>query len=1063
MQKTKTLCGRLRVAQLCLVALIAFMGGSSLVANAQTINVKGTVVSTTDGQPLIGASVVEKGTTNGTTVGVDGTFQLNVKQGAQLEISAVGYTTTTVAAAPQLTLSIAEDALFLDDVVVIGYGTQKKKLVTGATVQVKGEDIAKLNTTNILGALQSQSPGVNITQTSGFLDGGFKVNIRGLGTTGDSSPLYVIDGVANGSISSLNPNDIESIDVLKDAASAAIYGARAANGVILVTTKKGKEGQHYVTYDGYYGVQNIYKIPTLLNAQEFMDIQDLARAYAGLGPNDWKANIGERLYKKVQDGWTGTNWVKELMNPNAPTQSHSVTAAGGTERNTYSFGFSYTNQKATFAVPSQIPEMSRYNFRINNDYVVFKKGDLNILTIGETLNYRYSKSKGTFSTGGIYWNALHDALSKSPLMPAYNEDGSYYLYADQVKDGYNWDVQNNNDVNPIAYLDYCANQTESNSHYLQASAYIDLQPIKKLHIRSQFGYLMGASAGHSYTPTYLLGRMSEKTEDHVSQSASSYNRWTWDNTASYSFEVNEHAVDVLAGASLEKWGNGSSLSAGMYNSDFTDLEHAYLNNVSVEPSSTSSISGSPNSQGAIASFFARANWNWKEKYMASATVRADGSSNFARGHRWGIFPSVSAGWVMSNEPWMEGARGTVDFLKLRASWGQNGNCNVNSYEYLKMISMGNGAGQGYNFGDIVSGQAIGAYSSKLTNENLSWERSEQLDLGIDARFFGSRLAVEFDWYNKVTKDWLVTAPVLYSYGTGAAAINGGDVKNTGVELGIKWNDTKGDFTYGIGVNGAYNKNMITKIANADGIIHGEGKVPWNSADEIFRAEVGMPIGYFYGYKTAGVFQSQADIDSYAGAKLNGVNTIPGDLKFVDTNNDGKIDANDRTIIGDPHPDFTMGLSINLAWKGIDLSITGFGAFGQQIFKSYRDYTTGNFSNFTTEVYQTWMGAGTSNRMPALTSSSSTNWSTISDIYIENGDYFKFQNITLGVDIAKFIKNFPLQTLRLYVTGQNLFTITKYSGMDPEIGYGGDTGWAQGVDLGFYPSSRNILFGINLKF
>lgn len=1063
MQKTKTLCGCLRIAQICLVASLAFFG-MAVNADAQTLNVKGTVVSAADGQPLIGASVIEKGTTNGTTVGVDGTFTLKVKEGAQLEIFAVGYVTTTVTAKPELSISIEEDTLFLDDVVVIGYGVQKKKLVTGATVQVKGEDVAKLNTTNILGALQAQSPGVSITQNSGFLDGGFKVNIRGLGTTGDSSPLYVVDGVANGSISSLNPNDIESIDVLKDAASAAIYGARAANGVILVTTKKGKEGQHYVTYDGYYGLQNIYKIPTVLKAQEFMDMQDIARAYAGLDPYNWKALIGERLYNNVQNGWEGTNWVKELMNSNAPTQSHSITAAGGTDRNTYSLGFSYTNQESTFAVPSAIPQLSRYNFRVNNDYVVFKKGDLNILTVGETLNYRYSKQTGSFQTGGIYWNALHSALEKSPLMPAYNSDGSYYLYEDQLVDGYNWDTQNNNDVNPIAYLDYTANQTESKSHYLQASAYVDLQPIQKLHFRSQFGYLMGASAGHSYTPTYLLGRMSNQTEDAVSQSASSYNRFTWDNTASYSFTVNEHAIDVLAGASIEKWGNGQSLSASMRGSDFTDLEHAYLSNVSVEPSSTSSISGSPYSQGSIASFFARANWNWKEKYMVSATVRADGSSNFARGHRWGIFPSVSAGWVMTNEPWMEGAQGTLDFLKLRASWGQNGNCNVNSYEYLKMISMGNGAGQGYNFGDVVSGQAIGAYSSKLTNENLSWERSEQLDLGIDARFFNSRLSLEFDWYNKVTKDWLVTAPVLYSYGTGAAAINGGDVKNTGVELGLRWNDSKGDFSYSIGVNGAYNKNEITKIANADGIIHGDGKIPWNSADEIFRAEVGMPIGYFYGYKTAGVFQSQADIDSYAGAKLNGANTIPGDLKFVDVNNDGKIDASDRTIIGDPHPDFTAGLNLSFAWKGLDLTITGFGAFGQQIFRSYRDYTTGNFGNFTTEVYETWMGAGSSNRMPALTSSSSTNWSSISDIYIENGDYFKLQNVTFGVDLAKFIKSIPLQTLRLYVTGQNLFTFTKYSGMDPEIGYGGDSfGWAQGIDLGFYPSSRNILFGINLKF
>ena len=1063
MQQAKNLFGCLRRSMQVCLAVVALLAGGSFTANAQTVEIKGTVVSATDNQGLIGAFVVEKGTTNGTMVDDNGAFTLRVKSGAQLEVSAMGYETKTVAAQNGITIALAEDALFLDDVVVVGYGVQKKKLVTGATVQVKGDDITKLSTPDVLGALQSQSPGVNITQNSGFLGAGYKVNIRGLGTTGDSSPLYVIDGVANGSLSALNPNDIESIDVLKDAASAAIYGARAANGVILVTTKKGKAGSSYVSYDAYYGVQNVYKIPTLLTAQEFMDVIDLARANSGLEANNWKNYIGERLYNKVQNGWTGTNWIKELINKNAPMMSHSVTAAGGSERNTYSMGVSYSNQKSSFGVPSAIPQLSRYNFRLNNDYVVFKKGDLNILTVGETLNYRYSEQQGSFQTSGIYWNALYSAMSRSPLMPAYNDDGSYYLYADQVRDGYNWDTQNNNDYNPIAYLDYTANQNVSKSHYLQASAYVDLQPIKNLHFKSQFGYLMGASSYRSYTPTYCLGRSGTKEEDYVSQSASSYNRWTWDNTASYSFAIDEHQIDLLGGASFEKWGNGESVSAGMYDSEFSDLEHAYLSNVSVSPSSTSSISGSPNSEGSIASFFLRGNWNWKERYMASATVRADGSSVFARGHRWGIFPSVSAGWIMTNEPWMEGVKG-LDFLKLRASWGQNGNCNVNTFEYLKMITLGNGAGQGYNFGDAVSEQSTGAYSSKLTNESLTWEKSEQLDLGFDARFVGGRLAVEFDWYNKVTKDWLVTAPVLYSYGTGAAAINGGNVKNTGVELGIRWNDAIGDFSYGINVNGSYNKNEVTKIANADGIIHGNSQIPWNSADEIFRAEVGMPIGYFYGYKTAGVFQTQDEIDAYTGAKLNGSDTMPGDLIFVDTNNDGVIDANDRTMIGDPHPDFTMGLSINLAWKGIDLSVTGFGAFGQQIFKSYRSYTDGSVANFTTDVYQCWTGAGTSNKFPRLTSSSSTNWSMISDIYIEDADYFKVQNVTLGVDIAKFIKNFPLQQLRLYVTAQNLFTFTKYSGMDPEIGYdGGSYGWAQGIDLGNYPSSRNILFGINLKF
>jgi len=1046
---------------LSVVAMLA--GAFSFSAAAQTMETKGSVVSAVDNQPVIGAFVVEVGTTNGTAVDENGNFKINVKKGAQLEISALGFVSQIVPAKNGVVISLAEDNLFLEDAVVIGYGVQKKKLITGSTVQVKGDDIAKLSTPDVLSALQSQSPGVNITQNSGFLGAGYKVNIRGLGTTGDASPLYVVDGVANGSLSALNPSDIESIDVLKDAASAAIYGARAANGVILVTTKKGKEGQHYISYDGYFGVQNLYKIPSLLNATEYMQMQDEGRVMDGLAPYNWENYIGSKIAKSIKDGWQGTNWLKEIINKNAIIHSHSLNAAGGSERNTYSLGLSFSDQQATMGVPSATPELRRYNIRINNDYVVLKKGDLKLLTVGETLNYRYSETDGSFSTGGIYWNGMHDMLVMSPLMPAYKSDGSYYVYADRVADGYNWDVANGHAKNPIAYMDYAANQNRSKSHYLQASVYADLQPIEKLHFKTQFGYLMGASSYRSYSPTYDLDATAKKEVDAVSQSMSLYNRWTWDNTASYSLQVKEHTIDMLIGSSLEKWGFGESLSASNVDSNFYDLEHAYLSNVSTTPSSMSSISGSPSSQGSIASFFARANWNWKEKYMASATVRADGSSTFARGHRWGIFPSFSAGWVMSNEDFMAPAKNVVNFLKVRASWGQNGNCNVSGFQYLARVTSNNGYG-GYVFGDVINDRSTGTYAYNLTNGDLSWETSEQLDFGVDARFFKSRLAVELDWYNKMTKDWLVVAPVLYSYGASAPYINGGNVRNRGFEMGLRWNDQAGDFNYGINWNGSFNKNEVTKIANADGIIHGNGSIPWEGAEEMFRAQVGMPIGYFYGYKTAGIFQTQAEIDAYKGAKLNGANTIPGDVIFVDVNNDGKIDAEDRTMIGDPHPDFTMGLSFNFEWKGIDLSVTGFGAFGQQIFKCYRDFSGSALSNFTTDVYKRWYGEGTSNKYPRLSSSSSYNWNRISEVYIENGDYFKIQNVTLGYDFKKAFKKVPFQQLRLYVTAQNLFTFTKYSGMDPEIGYGGDSyGWAQGIDLGFYPSSRNILVGLNLKF
>lgn len=1044
-------------------AVLSLFGMSVIPMGAQSV-LSGTVVTASDGQPIVGAYVLVKGTTVGTTTEVDGTFRIEASSGTILEVSQMGYVTRQVKASDGIRIALDEDQLWLDDVVVVGYGVQKKKLVTGSTVQVKGDDIAKLNTVDVLGALQSQSPGVNIVQNNGFLGSGFKVNIRGLGTIGDSAPLYVVDGVANGSISALNPSDIESVDVLKDAASAAIYGARAANGVILITTKKGKEGQASVTYDGYYGLQNLYKIPTLLNANEFMQIQDESRIMDGLTPYNWENHIGPRLYKAIKDGWTGTNWLKEIINEDAPVQNHSVNVTGGSKTGTYSLGLAYTGQDATMGVPSSIPHLDRYNFRVNSENTVFKKGSLDVLKVGQTLNYRYQKTTGSFATEGIYWNGVHNMLVMSPLMPAYNSDGSYYVFEDRVADSYVWDTANGAAKNPIAYMDYTSNQNVSKSHYLQASVYAVLQPIERLNIKSQFGYMMSSSSYRSYMPEYDLDATAKREMDQVSQSMSLSNRWSWENTASYSFNINEHQIDALVGSSLEKWGYGESLSASNVDSNFGDLEHAYLSNVSTTPSSMSSISGSPSQKNSIASFFARANWNWKEKYMASATMRADGSSVFARGYRWGYFPSASAGWVITNEDFFKGLGldSVLDFLKLRASWGQNGNCNVTGFQYLSLVTSNNGYG-GYVFGDVIDKREIGSYAYKLTNSELKWETSEQTNIGFDARLFGNRLGVEFDWYNKLTKDWLVVAPVLYSYGANAPYVNGGNVKNQGLEFGLHWNDSVGEVFYGVNLTGAHNKNKVTKIANADGIIHGTGSIPWEGAEELYRAEVGMPIGYFYGYKTAGVFQNQAEIDAYKGALLNGENTNPGDVIYVDSNNDGVIDANDRTMIGNPHPDFTLGLSFNIEWKGIDLSISGFGSFGQQIFKCYRDFSSSPLNNYTTDILKRWTGEGSSNKYPRLASSSNSNWNRISSLYVEDGDYFKVQNITLGYDIAKAFKKFPLKTCRVYVTGQNLFTFTSYSGMDPEIGYGGGSGWAQGIDLGYYPSARTILFGVNLKF
>ena len=1043
-----------------MVIVTSFLLAHSLTAFAQTgVKVTGVVTSGTDGFPLIGVNVVQIGTTNGTVTDLDGNYELTVPTNAEIGFSYIGYlnqSIRTTAGQTSYNVILKEDSQALDEVVVVGYGVQKKKLVTGATVQVSGDNLQKLSTTSALSALQSQTPGVNITQSSGQPGEGFKVNIRGLGTVGNSGPLYVIDGVAGGDINTLNPSDIESIDVLKDAASAAIYGARAANGVILVTTKQGKAGKTTLSYDGYLGFQYMAKKADLLNAREYMTIVDEIRFNEANALYDWENLLPTNLYNSVMDGsWKGTNWVDEMYNEAAPTQNHALNLVGGNDLSKFSIGFSYASQEGILGKPVQ-SDYERYTARINSDHVLLKGKDFDMIKIGETLNFNYNNKSG-IAIGDIYWNSIHDMLIGNPLLPAYNADGNYYDYYNKVADGWTFD---GNTGNPLAEMALSSKGLNISDNYgLQASAFLEVQPIKSLIFKSQFGFKMSASRYRSYDGIRHLSNINNVTMDNVSQSSSSGHSWTLDNTVAYSFNLEDlHQFDVVLGQSMEKWGMGANLEATGRNSIFPgSLGYAWLNNTKPTELSQRNASGDPWGEGAIASFFGRANYNYKETYMASVTLRADGSSNFAKGNRWGYFPSVSAGWVLSNEAFLENTKNWLDFMKVRASWGQNGNADISNFQYLSTIAFD--TSNGYYFASDKKTQTVGGYADILANPDVTWETSEQLNIGFDSRFLNGRLGVVFDWYTKKTKDWLVTAPIPAVWGLNAPYVNGGDVENKGIELALNWNDHIGDFSYGATVNFAHNKNEVTRIANAEGIIHGPANVLSQTTTEMYRAQEGYPIGYFYGYKTAGVFQNWEQVNSTA---VKYAETQPGDVIFIDTNGDGKITEDDRTQIGDPNPDFTLGLNLNFGYKGFDLNITGTGAFGHQIAKSYRSFADSPLHNYTTAIFGRWTGEGTSNKLPRLTSGSHTNWQNISDIYIEDADFLRIQNITLGYDFKKLFPNMPLGQARLYVTAQNLFTFTEYSGMDPEIGYGGDS-WAKGIDVGFYPAPRTYLVGVNLKF
>ncbi|MBR3011744.1 MAG: SusC/RagA family TonB-linked outer membrane protein [Bacteroidales bacterium] len=472
----------------------------------------------------------------------------------------------------------------------------------------------------------------------------------------------------------------------------------------------------------------------------------------------------------------------------------------------------------------------------------------------------------------------------------------------------------------------------------------------------------------------------------------------------------------------------------------------------------------------LLSFFGRFNYSYKDKYLFTAILRADGSCNFAKGHRWGYFPSVSAGWVVTEEPWMESTKGWLDFFKIRGSWGQNGNCSISNFQYNGQISLD---GQ-YDFTYGQTNPVIAAYPQNIPNRDLTWETSEQLAIGFDSRYFRSRLGVIFDWYRKDTKDWLVTPPVMGIVGASAPSINGGAVRNSGVELSFTWNDSIGDFRYSVGLNGSYNKNNVLYINNADGIIHGEKKIISENVakEDGFRAEPGKPIGYFLGMASEGIFQNQKQIDEYNAAGytfMNGYEKAePGDVIWIDQNGDGKYDEKDCVEIGNPHPDFTMGFNLSLQWKGFDFSVNGSGAFGQQVMQSYREFALRDTQNYTNNLLaRYWTGEGSTNKFPRFSAGSHNNFkcnSYNSDIFIQDADYIKIRNITLGYDLKSAIKRLPFQSLRFFVTGQNLFTFTKYDGMDPEVGSGAPGySWSSGIDTGFYPSPKVYMAGVSIKF
>ncbi len=1005
---------------------------------SQEISLKGVVTSADDGQPLPGVTVVVKGTTNGTITNFDGIYQLNVPSDATLQFSFIGMKGQELAVNGRSEINVVlENAAFdVDEVVVVGYGVQKKSLVTGAISKIGGDELKKSADMRVTQALQGKTAGVVISGNSGQPGDQVSVRIRGIGTNGDAEPLYIIDGLPMSSSGTdfLNSNDVESIEVLKDAASSAIYGARGANGVILITTKSGKKGEKFsVTYEGYYGVQNPWKKINVLNSQEYLTLVN----EASVNGNGALRFTPEQMASYTAD----TDWQDEMFNYDAPKQNHSISFTGGGEKTSYSSSLNYFKQEGIVAKGKS--DFEKFSYRLNTI------SEFGFLKLGSNINLVRIGSKG-IATNDHFGNGLAQALNMPPIIPVTNEDGSWATPEQFV-------IGLQEITNPTAILDQLNSETTTSKFVGGLFAEVDFGKIstnlKGLTFKSTYSGEMALVDTRGYNPLYYIDALHFTVDDEASRSMDIWSRWNFENVLTYDKTIDDHHFTLMGGMTAFK-DMHDNLSGSKKSVIFDDFEHSYIDNAT-DPESVNA--GGGYSEHTVASLFGRINYDLLDRYMLTATMRRDGSSRFGSENKYGYFPSVSAGWVISRENFMSSTSGFMDLLKLRASWGQNGNENIGDFGYTSII-----ANQSiYYFGDSKT-QYNGAQPSKIANPSLKWETSEQTNFGVDLTTLDGGLRVILDYYVKKTKDWLVTAPVPMMVGNSAPIINGGEVKNSGIEAEFAYKNQFKKLGFNASINGAYNKNDVLDIQNSEKRLQGGGG-GFGQGDVLY-ATIGSPMGYFNGLKTDGIFQTAEEIAAYVNA--DGVmlqpKAKPGDIKFVDSDGDGTISRDDdRVNLGSPYPDFTGGFNLALDYAGFDFSMFIYAALGQEVYDATRRYDM-NEANYSGEWLNRWTGPGTSNEFPRVTFvDDNENMRTVSDFFVHDGSFVRLRNMTLGYTLPKKVTDYlKLNHVRFYVSGENLLTFTPYKGYDPEIGGGV---FSNGIDHGIYPQARTILGGVNITF
>ena len=1060
--------------------LLAILLFSPLGLFAQTMVVNGVVVDEM-GEPVIGANAYVKGTTIGAITDIDGNFSLTgVPVGATIGFSFVGYIPQELPARMKMNVVLVEDKKLLEDVVVVGYGVQKKSVVTAAIAKVSSEDLEGKAPVRIDNALKGLAAGVNVTANSGQPGESSRVRVRGTGSYNASDPLYIVDGIPlEGGLDIVNPNDIESIEVLKDAASGAIYGARAANGVIIVTTKKGKQGKAQINYNASWGWQTAWKHRDVTNATEYAVLQNEKYVNAGMDPLYADPyNLTDAMGNAIPLNG-GTDWQSLVFNDNAPIVNHDVSVSGANDRMNYYVSLGYFSQEGIVGGNYGQSNYDRLTLRSNSNYTLIdatkERNFLNKLDLSVNLSYLRTHSTG-ISTNSEFGSVLGSALYMSPILTP-TVSGAY---AEKMRSNYSeFDLPTDENGNLYSIPNYGGTYQEMNNPLAMMVAQT---PTKNWshkfvpHFNVTLGLWDNLKYSFSYSADlsfwgydgavkslyYLSGN---NNTDHTSatQFSAKSDHWQIENVISYDKELGRHSFNIVLGQSAYKskgaeiggsrWNlvniNKPSINYATGNVEFSKDADGNITGATVEHS----VWGGPYTEHTLSSLFARGSYNYDERYMFQFTLRRDGSSRFGSNNKYGVFPSFSLGWNFVREPFFNMPE-WVTIGKLRYSWGKNGYENIGDFTYTTLTSMGNNV----LFGRIATKQN-GSKANRIANPDLKWEESEQHDLGIDLGFMKDALTLSVDYFIKKTNGMILAMPIPSYVGETKPLGNVGDMENKGVEIELGWKGHISDFHYSLKGNVSYVKNTLKNLGNTEGFLNFDGIQ--GIAGGGTRAENGQPFPFFYGYKTDGVFQNMDEVRAYTNAdgQLIQPKAVPGDVRFVDVNGDGQITTDDRTNIGNGTPDWTFGFNANADWKGFDFNIFLQGVHGSDVFDAtYRsDVFSGNYPKW---MLNRWTGEGTSDKYPRLSLQDETNWQ-VSDLYVCDGSYLRIKNMSLGYTLpAKLTRRAFIERFRIYGMVENLVTWTKYWGFDPEIASGGTS---LGIDRGVYPQARTWTVGFNIAF